>query len=86
MGSHQTAHRHRANGAEALIHDEHLEEQVRQRLARKILQSVVADGASGLFTMLGVQVTDQFRNTVIGVISSVVFAFFLAIFVEGKVG
>ena len=63
-----------------------LPKRTRQRLARKILQSVVADGASGLFTMLGVQVTDQFRNTVIGVISSVVFAFFLAIFVEGKVG
>ncbi len=63
-----------------------LPKRTRQRLARKILQSVVADGAHGLFTMLGVQVTDQFRNTVIGVISSVVFAFFLAIFVEGKVG
>ena len=63
-----------------------LPKRTRQRLARKILQSVVADGASGLFTMLGVQVTDQFRNTVIGVITSVVFAFFLAIFVEGKVG
>lgn len=63
-----------------------LPKRTRQRLARKILQSVVADGASGFITMLGVQVTEQFRNTVIGVITSIIFSFFLAIFVEGKVG
>ena len=63
-----------------------LPKRTRQRLARKILQSVVSDGTSGLITMLGVQVTEQFRNTVIGVITSIIFSFFLAIFVEGKVG
>ena len=63
-----------------------LPKRTRQRLARKILQSVVSDGTNGLITMLGVQVTEQFRNTVIGVITSIVFSFFLAIFVEGKVG
>ena len=63
-----------------------LPKRTRQRLGRKILQSVVSDGTNGLITMLGVQVTEQFRNTVIGVITSIVFSFFLAIFVEGKVG
>jgi len=63
-----------------------LPKRTRQRLARKILQSVVSDGTNGLITMLGVQVTEQFRNTVIGVITSIIFSFFLAIFVEGKVG